>query len=425
MQSRQSGAAHVPIMFFLILLVMFLGALGYAFVVTDANTNLRTDKDKLESANREMTGKALLWEHYAEDIQTVFGISGTYSGRATAQELYNQQTLDGMKVMSPADARKKIEDFGTSIGIAKTGGLDDLFSAVASKLSATQKRATDAEVARDTAMTDKSKVDASFADATTTHSRSASDWSRTMDTARATFNADVARRDGTIQSLQANLVQMEASLNSEREARAAERLQLQNEIGKLRMHNTALANKDKLRYPADVADGRVISARHGLANAFISLGRKDMLQAGTEFRLRSRGSNAIKGYATVVRVEQDKAEVMLHSVVDALGNPVSEGDELYNDLYSPGRYQQRTIYLMGHFGYPYNKPQLEQLLVNLGNTVVKTMAPGVDTVILGNNLPTAESDGVVKIEDTDEYKKAIEWGVEFAPLAKIRDLIRL
>ena len=30
MHTRQSGAAHVPMMFFLILLIMFLGALGFA-----------------------------------------------------------------------------------------------------------------------------------------------------------------------------------------------------------------------------------------------------------------------------------------------------------------------------------------------------------------------------------------------------------
>ena len=43
MHTRQSGAAHVPIMFFILLLVMFLGAVGVAYIVTDANTNLRSD----------------------------------------------------------------------------------------------------------------------------------------------------------------------------------------------------------------------------------------------------------------------------------------------------------------------------------------------------------------------------------------------
>ena len=40
MHTRQSGAAHVPIMFFIIVLVMFLGAVGWAYSVTNTNAEL-------------------------------------------------------------------------------------------------------------------------------------------------------------------------------------------------------------------------------------------------------------------------------------------------------------------------------------------------------------------------------------------------
>ena len=40
MHSRQRGAAHVPIMFFLILMVLFFGALGFAYVQLTQNTDL-------------------------------------------------------------------------------------------------------------------------------------------------------------------------------------------------------------------------------------------------------------------------------------------------------------------------------------------------------------------------------------------------
>ena len=191
------------------------------------------------------------------------------------------------------------------------------------------------------------------------------------------------------------------------------------------MQNDALSKRDQLRNPISVADGQVIVARPGVSNAYISLGRKDMLQPGTVFRIKNRNSNAIKGYAEVVRVEQDKAEVRLSGVVDQLGDPVREGDQLYNDLYSTGKYNNRTIYLMGRFSSPYHKPQLISLLESLGNKVVHKMAPGVDTVLLGNSIPNEEGDGEIKIEDTDDYKLAMQLGVEFAPLRKVRDLIKL
>ena len=80
---------------------------------------------------------------------------------------------------------------------------------------------------------------------------------------------------------------------------------------------------------------------------------------------------------------------------------------------------------MGRFSYPYNKPQLEQLLKNLGNKVVAKMGPGVDTVILGNDSVNENGDGFDKVLESQEYKEAINLGVEFAPLLKIRDLIKL
>ena len=52
MHTRQGGAAHVPIMFFLLLLVMFLGALGFAYVVQTKNGELIKSRDtaKAEAA---------------------------------------------------------------------------------------------------------------------------------------------------------------------------------------------------------------------------------------------------------------------------------------------------------------------------------------------------------------------------------------
>jgi hypothetical protein len=80
---------------------------------------------------------------------------------------------------------------------------------------------------------------------------------------------------------------------------------------------------------------------------------------------------------------------------------------------------------MGRFSYPYNKPQLEMLLKNLGNTLVNKMGPGVDTVILGDDAVNEAGDGFTSVTDSAEYKLANELGVEFAPLRKIRDLLKL
>ena len=108
---------------------------------------------------------------------------------------------------------------------------------------------------------------------------------------------------------------------------------------------------------------------------------------------------------------------------DPVGNYASEGDLLYNDLYTPRI--TRTMYLMGRFTAPYGKEQLTNLLTRLGNRVVNKMGPGVDTVILGNNPVNEAGDGFDVIQESEEFKLANELRVEFTYLAKIGDLVKL
>jgi hypothetical protein len=157
--------------------------------------------------------------------------------------------------------------------------------------------------------------------------------------------------------------------------------------------------------------------------AFIDLGRKDMLQPGTVFRVKNPRNEAVKAHATVTRVEEDRSEVALSGVVDPIGDNVTAGDLLFNELFSP--HQTRTIFLIGRFQAPYNKPDLANLLRRLGNRVVDKMGPGVDTVILGNDPVNEAADGFTAVAELPEYKQAVDLRVEFVYLRQIKDLIKL
>jgi len=189
------------------------------------------------------------------------------------------------------------------------------------------------------------------------------------------------------------------------------------------MLNSALTSRETLRQPEDVADGKIVVARQGVTTAFINLGKKDLLQMGTTFRVKNARSKDTKGYATVTRVEDDRAEVELSGITEPVGDWVREGDTIYHDLYTPG--MSRTIYLMGRFNAPYNKDALATLLRRLGNKVVTKMGPGVDTVILGDDPLNEAGDGFAAVSDSEEYKQAVDLRVEFAPLRKIKDLVKL
>lgn len=426
MHTRQSGAAHVPIMFFLILLVMFLGALAYAYVTTDANTNLQERFAKAQQELQQMKGKQLLMSHYIEDLGEKIQLPGKYTGRETVSaDDYANQSLDGIAgVVDPKELKQRMDAFGTNLGLAQTRGVEDLFAAAINQKSALDKRITDLATERDTALAAKNATDQKFGEASTAHSRATNELRQNLEQTRADFESGKSELNNRIGLLQQNVRDRDTQLNEEKEARTAERKGLQNQIGKLQMHNTALVDKDKMRVPPAVADGSVLVARSGLASAFINLGKKDMLQPGTIFQIKNANSEAVKGYATVTKVEQDRAEVTLSGIVDAVGDPVRDGDLLYNELYSPGASSKRTIFLLGRFSYPYHKPQLQQLLENLGNTVVSKMGPGVDTVILGDDAVNEAGDGFTKVEESEEYKTATMLGVEFVPMRKIRDIVK-
>jgi hypothetical protein len=426
MQSRQNGAAHVPIMFFLILLVMFFGALAFAYVSADESTNLRTDNATLRASVKAIKGKELLLAHYIEDLGNVLQLPGKYTGRPeVAAEVYENTSLDGiMGVTDPKELKAKLDTFGTNLGLSSTRGLEDLFAAAVNQKAALDKRVADISTERDAALATKNATDTKFSEATTSHSRASNEMRQTLEQTRADFDSGKRELESRIGLLQQNVRDRDTQIAEEKESRTSERKSMQNQIGKLQMHNTALVDKDKMRVPPSVADGSILVAKSGLNSAFINLGKKDMLQPGTIFQIKNLNSSAVKGYATVTRVEETRAEVSLSGIVDAVGDPVRDGDAIYNDLYSPGQSSKRTIYLLGRFSYPYHKPQLTQLLENLGNRVVAKMGPGIDTVILGDDAINEAGDGFTKVEESEEYKAATMLGVEFVPMRKIRDIVK-
>jgi hypothetical protein len=404
---------------------MFLGALGFAYVTLDRNSNLENKNKELVEENEKLSGKNILFSHYVKDLGDLLGKSGTYGGRAnTDPSLYANQKLEGVEGVQNLEAVKKVmEDACQQAGVAQARGLEAVLAALNNKVGQLNTRVGEIESERDKVLGEKSTVDASLATLTTETNRRAGEWRQSLDQARTDFDAAKNDRDARITSLQQNVRDKNDEYLAAKETWTAAEKKLVNEKRKLEMHNSALLARDAMINPPDVADGKVVAARSGVMTAFIDLGRKDMLVPGTVFRVKNPHSDAVKAYATVTRVEAEKAEVELSGIVDPIKDAVREGDRLFNDIYAPGK--SRTIFLLGRFSYPYNKPELETLLRNLGNKIATKMEPGVDTVILGPDLQNEDNTGFIKVQDTAEYKLANDLRVEFVTLHKIRDLIKL
>ena len=421
MHNRQCGAAHVPIVFFILILVMFLGTLVFAWMTANKNSELIKERDDAVAATKAANERQLLADHYIAEIGRVIAKPGKYTGKGS---IYGDAKLDGVEgVMNPAEIKQMLDKACADSGLAIATGLENVLAALVTHGTQLASRAKDAEGARDKAQTEKAEVDAKFRTATSEASTAAATFSQGLEQARSEFEAAKLASNSRIANLEQNLRDKDSELATAREASATTEKGLRGEIAKHKMHNSALTAREQLRQPEDVADGKIVGARDRVNVAFINLGTKDLLARGTTFRIRTPRGNEVKGYATVTRVEEERAEVELSNVKDPIGDWVREGDLLFNELYTPR--MSRTIYLMGRFSAPYNKPELAAMLKRLGNKVVEKMGPGVDTVVLGDDPLNEAADGFSAVTDSEEYKLAVDLHVEFAPLRKIRDLVKL
>ena len=420
-QSGQSGATTVPMAFFLILLLLFLGALGFAYSTVTKNGELTKERDTLRDDAKTMRNKMQLVDHYIEDLGKVVGKLSKYPGRQGVD--YGTATLDSPSVMNPAEIRKLMDDSCTAAGVSIASSLENVFGAMIASVNFSTQRVTEMEAERAKALTEKSAVDAEFQKATTEASTKAAEWARNLDQARSDFNAQLQSKDANNASLTESVKAKNDELTTAREEAAKREKDMRNEISKRDIRLSAMTERDRMRNLPDVADGKIIVARNGVSMGFINLGRKDLLQPGTMFHVKNPNNPAVKGYAEVTRVEEDRAEVALSNFVDPVGDFAREGDLIYNPIFTPR--MTRTIYLMGRFTAPYNKEQLTLLLKRLGNRVVGKMAPGVDTVVLGNDPVNEAGDGFTAVKDSEEYKEAHRLNVEFTYLNIIRDLIKL
>ncbi len=423
MHNRQSGAAHVPIMFFLLLLLMFFGALGFGWVQQTNNAELKKEVAQAQADLKTIQGKEALIQDYIADIGKVVNKPGAYVGRNGNAELYGGATIEYPGLMNPGQVKQVMDDAAGTAGVSEASSLENLLGSMAARINAMTQRVKDVELERDKALSDKNAGDQRYTALEGQAATAASENSSNLEQARSDFQSATDDRDSRIAQLTQNLRNKDEEMTTLKEDYAAKEKVFLGRIARLQTQNSALVEREALRQPPNVADGKVIVAKNGIAKAFINLGRKDLLQPGTVFRVKGPNDDSVKGYCQVTRIEDERAEVRMFDFADPVGNYASEGDLLYNDLYTPR--VTRTMYLMGRFTAPYGKEQLTNLLTRLGNRVVNKMGPGVDTVILGNNPVNEAGDGFDVIQESEEFKLANELRVEFTYLAKIGDLVKL
>jgi hypothetical protein len=426
MHTRERGAAHINIFYFLVMLVLFLGALGFGYVQLTEGAKLRQDLDAARARMAQLEHDALVYDHYVQDVTKVVGEAGSYAGRPGHNyELapgVAQKSLDGVTV--PTKVSSLLADFAREVTIPESTAtpVSSLLTQSKAALDTKDKRIADLEQQNTTLTGQLTAAAAATAEANRQKSEEVTKLNEEKTELRQFITGQLTAKDQTIAGLNEQVRTQNATLDSERQERAVEALALNKEKNILKGQIDALAQQMSLRNPPQQPDGAVISASQRANKAWVDLGRKDMLARGTVFQIVSPVSGALKGRGVVTRVEYDRAELELSDIVDRF-DPIMKGDLVRNDLYGKG--VRRNIYLMGRFTAPLTKPEVKTILESLGNKVYDKIGPGIDLVILGSDSLNEEATGFTSLTETQEYKDALFLGIEMAPFHKVREFLQL
>lgn len=445
MHHRERGAAHINIYYFLVLLIGFFGALWFGYVQLSkvkgaeaAEQAAKVDALKLKIAKKNL-------EIYVEDITKAIGHPGkwqnpTYDETAWQGEfeadiksifgtpthesidLVDSRTLPGVSL--PGDVKAKLKTVANSYGLADSlaDNLSKLLSDLVAQYEGQKQVAADASAKMAQSIKTQNQLNAAF---TTANQKAQDD----LNTKAADFNKQIEDLKTENNDLNTQVASEQQKFRDQIAAHSREKEKFDAEIQAKNKRLVEISGQAEhltqvlsMKRPPEMEDGDVIEASMKARRAWINIGRNKMLRPGTKFRITGPNGKKLKGAGTVRRVEQDRAEIVLDSVVAPIASPIVRGDKIWNDLYSPG--MVRNIALIGRFSYPYSKPELKILLEKLGNKVHDEVKVGVDLVIVGLRAPSTEGEGGLQpIEDLPGYKTAERLRCEIKTLADIRDLL--
>ncbi len=444
MQNRERGAAHINIYFFLVLLVMFLGTLWFGYInMTEAKV-ARVDAADADIKRINAELKTMMLEHYVKEISTVIGERGDWSdakdfnyttrleskwkGRFGPDVKIPTRITAPSKltdVSDPEMVKTKLRNLAVSLkfdAVQATpiapflGLIKNLHDANLAKVTKAQ---SDVQVAQTKTSTLANTFRASDAQHASKLAKLQSDYTKSMNDLR---NAN-GQQNIRIQAVQAEVKKTNDEKADMQLAHQVVVKGLNKEAQRNHGQMAALQARNAMRRPPQQSDGSVISASMVANRGWINIGRKDMLLRGTKFRIMNPSGTKVKGHGEVISTKQDRAELRLYGVGNRVAHPITKGDQIYNDLYSPN--MKRKVAMIGRFSYPYTKPMIRKILEQLGNTVYDEVRVGVDMVIVGLQDPTEIGDALKPIEDTPGYKQAQVLHCEIVTISKIRDLLQL
>lgn len=252
---------------------------------------------------------------------------------------------------------------------------------------------------------------------------------RELEDTREQKDAEIARLEETRDQLNAQIRNLtDESVAMSDQVRQAERIREEETRKFSTVANIAKTKLDDIRSRSEKSDGQITAADTRSGLGYISLAASDRLSEGTVFRVVARGDDATeaKAFAMVTDVGPVVSKVRIFDVVDPLGNPVIQGDQLYNPLYEPK--SQRNAVLAGTISGIYNEEELRILFNEIGINIQDEVSNTTDFLITGGPIFVDEDGESLEtpqqVEDTAVYAAAADQGVVVIPMRDVTQYFR-
>lgn len=420
MHTSQRGTAHINIFYFLVMLVLFIGAAGFGYINFEDAERQSAAKVAAQNALATNQGELFMYQHLVEDISKEVGELGIYEGRPGFDYTEYGSPAPIENVTVPTAVKAMVQSFAAKIKVPETTPINQFLGRIESSVGTLNGKIASLESDRTKLNGQISALNKAMADETSARQSEVAGLNTEITNSRNQYESDRTAKDELIASQGTSYNGLRAEFSDHKEQVAAEALAQRKELEMIIARNSALVNKSRLINPPQEPDGRVLDASSSTGLAWIDRGRVDMLQPGTIFTISNPRSDSIKAHGRVTKIDQERAEIQVLDLVSKY-DPVVKGDIIRNDLYSPNA--KRTIYLMGRFGVPHTKPQIQMTLESFGNKVVDSIGPEVDLVIIGDNPVNEDNSGLVPIEETEEYKQVQFYSIEVATISKVRNFL--
>jgi hypothetical protein len=412
------GVARVSVTWLVVVGLLFIGALAFAFV---ASSGQATERDLKETALREKTEAETRAEEAAAAARSVSKSLGWIDEEST-------------------DPRSKLdlvtEELTTLRGVftdltEQDDRVDEILPKVREAYDARQRQIAELDA----------RIKELEAEAAT-REKTITDITAQKDEKIADLERQLADETQTAATRSAELERKVASLEQQFSDRDQDFRRLQNEAAtttrdrdreKLALETRTSELSRQLRFQRapfnGLPDGKILSVSDQLPLAWIDIGANQRVVPGVRFRVQSGtpGEDRLKAWAEVTRVDAGMAEVAIYDVADAF-DPVAPGDVVLNPVFDPKG--GRNAILVGRFTGQHSKEDLSQLLEAMGVHVQDDLDLTTTFMIVGaplyNDPETGEPlETPLEPSDLAIYKEAEASNVQVIPLAEMREYFRV